>query len=92
MLEAELLIIKGDLDAGLTLFKKSASISEEEGFIYEQAIAYERAGFAVLHGNGMKSHAADKYRAGKYFSKSIQIYQRWGARTKVDQLIAQGHK
>ena len=92
MLEAELLIMKGDLDAGLTLFKKSASISEEEGFIHEQAIAYERAGFAVLQGNGMASHAADKYRAGKYFSKSIQIYQRWGARTKVDQLIAQGHK
>lgn len=48
MLQAEFKIAQGDLAGGLELFKKSASISHQEGLMHEQAIAYERAGLAVL--------------------------------------------
>merc|ERR1712232_145069 len=74
MLEAEMLISKGDLSAGLELFEKSAALSEAEGFIHEQAIAYERAGLAMLHGNGLTSDtqndSASSIAASKYFAKS----------------------
>jgi len=49
MLKAELKIMKCDLSGGLELFEKSALISKKEGFIHERAIAYERAGLAVLY-------------------------------------------
>jgi hypothetical protein len=96
MLEAEILVTKGELSAGLKLFEKSASISEEEGFIHEQAIAYERAGLAILHGNKLASKdfsgTAGSEAAGKYFTRSMSLYKLWGATTKVDEMMEHGHK
>lgn len=107
MMEAELLISKGDLSGGLALFDKSASVSEEEGFMHEKAIAYERAGLAVLHAMASTpkspqstSHYSTEattddleysYIASNYFSEAISSYQAWGAQTKVDQLLANGY-
>lgn len=107
MLEAELLIINGDLSGGLALFDKSVSVSDEEGFMHEKAIAYERAGLAVLHAqasttkgpqsNGNYSTEAMlddveySHIARNYFSKAILSYRDWGAQTKVDQMLENGH-
>jgi hypothetical protein len=91
MLKAELLVTKGDLSGGLELFEQSASYSQVEGFMHEQAIAYERAGLAVLHDKGLASDAPNDA-ASKYFSKSMSLYQLWGAMAKVDQMIEQGYK
>ena len=91
MLKAELLVTKGDLSGGLKLFEQSASCSKEEGFMHEQAIAFERAGLAVLHGKGLADHVP-KDTASKYFTKAMSLYQLWGAISKVDQMIQQGYK
>ena len=91
MLKAEFKIMGGDLSGGLELFEKSASISQEEGFMHEQAIAYERAGLAVLHEKSTDGTLSSEV-ATEYFTKSIYHYQLWGARTKVDQLIDLGYR
>ena len=99
ILEAEFLIMKGDLIGGLTIFDEAASVSQEEGFMHEQAIAYERAGLAVLYltaptNNNPQITSNIEYSriANNYFSKAISSYQNWGARTKVDQMVANGYK
>ena len=90
MLEAEFLVMKGDLIGGLELFEKSASVSQNEGFMHEQAIAYERAGLAVLHviasASKNPNDGASSEIASSYLSKAISSYQIWGAITKVDQM------
>ena len=91
----------------VVLFDKSASVSEEEGFMHEKAIAYERAGLAVLHAMAStpKSPQTTSYYsteatmddleyshiANNYFSEAISSYRAWGAQTKVDQLLANGY-
>ena len=107
MMEAELLIAKGDLSGGLTLFDKAASVSEEEGFMHEKAIAYERAGFAVLHAKATAPKSPQStsnysteatlddleysHIASNYFSEAISSYRAWGAQTKVDQMLENGY-
>ena len=94
MLEAEFKVLKGDLGAALELFEKSASVAGDEGFLHEQAIAYERAGLAVLYAIGSSSHAdtaSSSNAASEYFEKSFPLYEEWGAATKADQMIEQGY-
>jgi len=91
MLEAEFLVINGDLDGGLKLFERSASVSKEEGFMHEEAIAYERAGLAALHASRVPNDAYSS-KASKYFSKSMSTFESWGATRKVQQMVQQGYR
>mmetsp|Transcript_24055 Transcript_24055/g.56756 ORF Transcript_24055/g.56756 Transcript_24055/m.56756 type:complete len:315 (-) Transcript_24055:65-1009(-) len=94
MLEAEFQVLKGDLNTALKLFEKSASISGDEGFVHEQAIAYERAGLAVLYeieNPSRKDDSLSSDAASEYFAKSFSLYQEWGAATKADQMIEKGY-
>lgn len=92
MLEAEFLVMQDDLIGGLNLFEKAASISQEEGFMHEKAIAFERAGLAVEYASDITNDTISAQTAKKYFTKAITAYQEWGAITKVDQMIANGYK
>eukprot|EP00536_Pseudo-nitzschia_multiseries_P007358 jgi/Psemu1/287068/fgenesh1_pg.173_\ len=104
MVEAEFRILRGDLSGGLELFEKSAAISLDESLLHERAIAYERAGLAILRcadnakakskseSNHFKRQQSIPFPdASEYFAKALAQYQLWGATAKVDHMISQGH-
>jgi tetratricopeptide (TPR) repeat protein len=79
LLSAELAAAAGDYEKAGHLFDKAIGYAEKEGFLNEQALAFEKAArMYLLVGRSAESTA--------YFGKAINVYRQWGAEAKVKQL------
>jgi len=79
LLEAEMKSRIGEEGNAIEQYKLAIAASEKNGFIHEQAIANERAADFFLR-NGNKS------KASRYYGEANNLYLRWGAQGKADEL------
>jgi hypothetical protein len=79
LLEAEIATAIGDEQVALSKYQKSIEAAELEGFVHEQALACEKAGYALQKWG----KAAD---GGKYLKQACSLYEQWGALAKVIQI------
>lgn len=79
LLEAEIAVVNGDKKEALTKYKESVDAAQKEGFLHEQALACERAGYALIEWG---SHD-DGY---LYLKQACSLYEQWGALAKVVQV------
>jgi predicted ATPase len=79
LIEAERYAIRGHRDKALAKYVLSIEHAEHHGVLQEQALAYERAGLRLLEWDR-------EVRGLEYLSDAKNIYERWGASYKVDQL------
>jgi len=82
LIEAEIEASADRYVTALIKYDKSINFSEEEGFIHESALACEKAGHMLLRAN----RATD---AMPYMSRARDLYTRWGANVKVEELTQQ---
>ncbi|MGY8709755.1 AAA family ATPase [Bradyrhizobium sp. 18BD] len=82
LIDAELARLRGDDLAAMKFYEESASAAASEGFVHEQALAYE---LASRHARnvGLESIAAHHARL------AYSSYRRWGAHGKLRQLETQ---
>ena len=78
-LEAELSLAEGNLEKGLVKFQLSSHFAEQEGAIEKHAFAAEHAGMVLL-----KHGRTDEGR--QLLLEAKDLYERWGATIKVDQI------
>jgi histidine kinase len=81
LLEAELASIKGNADTAVALFDKSIEAANTEGFIHEEALAYERLGH-FLHLRDDVTRSLESY------EKARDAYKLWGSETLVSRIEA----
>jgi GAF domain-containing protein len=81
LVEAELKRIAGESQTAMGLYEGSITLAHQNGYLCIEALAYElyarhllATGFTVL--------------ANATFSRAIEVYGAWGAKTKVDSLNA----
>jgi len=79
LVEAELDILATRYDVALMKFDRAIDHAEKEGFLNEEALAYEKAGRMLLD-----CHRESDARW--YLSRSSSLYERWGARAKAQQI------
>jgi tetratricopeptide (TPR) repeat protein len=79
LVEAELVASAGDMESALAKFKTSIDWARNQELIHEEALAWERAGYALL-----AMHRRDEAR--EFLEKASSIYSSWGAQAKVNQL------
>jgi tetratricopeptide (TPR) repeat protein len=79
LLSAELAAAAGDYENAGLRFDKAGAYAEKEGFLNEQALAFEKAARMYL----LVGKSAE---ATSYFGKAIIVYRQWGAEAKVNQL------
>lgn len=79
LLEAELASSAGRYDQAVLKFDRAIKYAHKEGYISEEALAWEKA--ARLHLSFGKLAEA-----GRYFSSAVNLYEKWGAKRKTDQL------
>ena len=80
MFEAELAVVKRKRDRATRKFNDSISSAARAGYLQDRALAHERAGLFFLD-------EQDNYWASYHFERSIECYDDWGAKAKVDQLV-----
>ena len=81
LLEAELVAINAESNNDKSIaqsYDKAISLSKENGFIHETALACERAGITFLSSD----HVDPRY----YFHQAIDSYKLWGAKSKIEQI------
>jgi histidine kinase len=81
LLEAELASIEGKGDIAAALFGKSIEAANKEGFIHEEALAYERLGH-FLHLRDDATRSVESY------EKARDAYKLWGSETLVSRIEA----
>jgi len=101
LMEGEWLLVHNKLDDAMRKFTASIAKAEIEGLQHEQALAYERAGRALLlHEQQQKQLLFLQYNnqpikkkkkeelndAHTYLSKACLLYEGWGAHAKVEQM------
>jgi tetratricopeptide (TPR) repeat protein len=79
LVEAELAASTGDVDGALVKYKESIERACSQGHIHEEALAYERAGYALRYCGRMEE-------ARDFLDQAKSRYASWGARAKVNQL------
>jgi len=75
LVEAEIARVKGNRITAIELYKKAINGAHENGFIQEEALAYELGAKLYLE---MK----DNDLAAAYMAKAYECYEKWGARAK----------
>eukprot|EP00957_Ditylum_brightwellii_P008437 639167-Ditylum_brightwellii.AAC.1 len=80
LLQAEMKSTMGEVEEASNKYELAISAAERGEFIYEQAIANERAAEFFLR-NGYSSRAAHHY------GKAHSLFLKWGAQRKVDDLL-----
>ena len=72
LLEAELAVVRDDMQKAKACFKDAITSSKKHGFIHEEALAYEREGLFFLE--------TDSLDAAKISLRNAYLcYERWGA-------------
>lgn len=80
LLEAELEACYGRTDSAILMYDKAIQLAEKQGFLNEQALACEKAGLVLLEAGRFQD-------AGWYVTRARALYKKWGANTKVEQLV-----
>jgi hypothetical protein len=85
LLEAEIESLVGKTSSAdiLLKYEESAQLAQTEGFLHENALAMEKAGYHVLQLNQSTKTATA---AQLYFDRAIVAYELYGATRKVQQL------
>jgi len=80
LLEAELTSINNisNGESVVESYNRAISLSKENGFIHETALAYERAGISLLSSG--YAHSSD------YITQAFDAYKQWGAKAKLIQM------
>jgi hypothetical protein len=79
LLEAEIAAANGDERVALSKYRESIAAAKREGFLHEQALACERAGYALLKwGRIAEGH--------EFLKQACSLYEHWGALAKVVQV------
>ena len=81
LVEAELAAIEQDLSAAIDHFEKAAELAHEHGYVQEEALAHERHALFWLGRNKRDI-------ASLYLTRALYAYRAWGARAKIDALLA----
>jgi hypothetical protein len=81
LLEAEMAFLNGQKDIANKMYQASILSAGRGGFVQDMALAHERAGIFHLEVDD------DSYWAVHHFDCAISVYQDWGAKAKVDQLV-----
>mmetsp|Transcript_31442 Transcript_31442/g.47743 ORF Transcript_31442/g.47743 Transcript_31442/m.47743 type:complete len:1275 (+) Transcript_31442:33-3857(+) len=77
LLDAEIFVLKQDIDMAKKTYNEAIELAGKHRFIHEQALACERAGtFHSMLGNHIT--------ADEYFRRSHELYLKWGAKCKAD--------
>jgi len=61
----------------MVLFEASVTSAKKSGFIHEEGLAYERAGFYC-------KRTMNHEKAWDYFNQARECYEKWGSKVKVD--------
>lgn len=83
LVEAELAASAGDMDCALVKYRNCIERSKSQGLIHEEALANERAAYALRDCGRMEE-------ARQFFGQARSRYASWGARTKVYQFSSLG--
>ncbi len=81
LLEAELQSVNGSYFAAMSLYDASIVSATKSGFIHEQGLACEKAGFHI------KTHGVCS--AFEYFKQALACYKEWGSSRKVAAMQAE---
>jgi len=77
LLEAEQhSVYMNEKNNAIPMYNASIASAKKSGFIHEQALACERAGFHCVR-------EKNKEKALEYFEQARECYEAWGSRTKV---------
>ena len=79
LIDAEKAVLKNDKDVAKSKFRMSLHHANQQGFIHEEALAYERYAIAMLEWDEMTQ-------ALEYFERARSLYDKWGSRVKVHRL------
>ncbi|MEA3243958.1 MAG: hypothetical protein U9Q19_11065, partial [Pseudomonadota bacterium] len=82
LVHAEMSRIQGHCDDAITHYERAINASHEQGFINIEALAYELSWRFWLQRGQPRV-------AGIYLGEAINLYRRWGAYAKVEQLEEQ---
>ena len=82
LVEAERLRVIGRADDAMRNYEQAIDLARENGFIHEEALAYELA--ARFHRQSDRDRLATHY-----LRQALQLYERWGAAGKVARIRAQ---
>ncbi|MDX5449279.1 MAG: GAF domain-containing protein, partial [Bacteroidota bacterium] len=80
LIKSQMALVDQNFNNARLLFDQAIREAEEQGFIHEEALAYELAGRAY-HENGYPELA--KY----YLNYAFNLYREWGAIAKLDHLL-----
>jgi hypothetical protein len=80
LFEAEMAAVMGKKDRAAKMFSDSIRLAARAGYLQDRALAHERAGLFFLD-------AHDNDWAAYHFKRSIECYDDWGAKAKVDQMV-----
>jgi len=78
LLEAEQQSITQRHFLAIDLYDASIQSAKKSGFIHEQGLAYEKAGFYF------KNKGSNNEKALEYFKQAVECYEEWGSKMKVD--------
>jgi tetratricopeptide (TPR) repeat protein len=79
LVEAELCASTGDIEGALVTYKDAIQRANGQALVHEEALAYERAGYALRDCGRLEE-------AKEFFHQARSLYSSWGARSKVNQL------
>ena len=79
LLEAEYQSTCQDHRKSVAMYDASIASAKRSGFIHEQGLAFEKAGFYFKREN-------EKEKALEYFTKARECYEEWGSIMKVDSI------
>ena len=79
LIEAEKSTLKGDTEDARKKFRMSIDYAHQQGFIHEEALAYERYAIAVFEwGEATESL--------EFFERARKLYKEWGSMMNVKRL------
>ena len=78
LLEAEQQYLSKHHERAIDLYDASIASAKKSGFIHEQGLACEKAGFYY------KDRGDNKQKALEYFTKARDCYEEWGSIMKVE--------
>jgi hypothetical protein len=85
LLKAEIETLEGNTASSdiIALYEESARLAKEEGFVHEQALALEKAGYHVLY---IQENTDTASLARPFFKQAIEVWENYGALLKVQML------
>jgi GAF domain-containing protein/two-component sensor histidine kinase len=82
LVEAERLRVLGKSEEAFRHYDKAIDQARENGFVHEEALAYELAGRCYLA-------RQQERQSGFYLKQALQLYERWGALAKSAQISSE---